>query len=66
MCFVVILDTFFYATGIPKDPDELPYLRDLYGALNGTTIVPIFRDTVIPAFMTVFAFLVPSAIADLY
>jgi uncharacterized membrane protein required for colicin V production len=66
VCFVVIFDTFFRAVAIPQDPDELPYLRDLYGALNGTTIVPIFRDSVIPAFMTVFAFLVPSAIADLY
>jgi uncharacterized membrane protein required for colicin V production len=66
LCFVVILDSFFYATGIPQDPDELPFLRDLYNGLNGTEIVPVFRDTVIPAFMTVFAFLVPSAIADLY
>ena len=66
MCFVVILDSFFFATGIPKDPDELPFLRDLYGALNGTVIVPIFRESVIPAFMTVFAFLVPSGIADFY
>lgn len=66
LCFIVILDTFFYATGIAQDPDELPFLRDLYGALNGTAIVPIFRESVIPAFMTVFAFLVPSAIADIY
>ena len=27
LCFVVILDTFFRSTGIPADPDELPYLR---------------------------------------
>ena len=66
LCFIVILDSFFYATVIAQDPDELPFLRDLYGALNGTAIVEIFRDTIIPGFMTVFAFLVPSAIADLY
>ena len=66
LCFIVILDSFFYATVIAQDPDELPFLRDLYGALNGTAIVTIFRDTIIPGFMTVFAFLVPSAIADLY
>jgi uncharacterized membrane protein required for colicin V production len=66
LCFVVILDSFFYAVGIPADPDELPYLRDVYGALNGSAIVPIFRESVIPVFMAVFGFFVPTAIADLY
>ena len=66
LCFVVILDSFFRATGIPQDPDELPYLRELYNALNGSQIVIAFRETVIPAFMTVFAFLVPTPISDMY
>ena len=66
MCFIVILDSFFHATGIPSDPDELPYLRDVYGALNGSAIVGVFRETVIPAFMTIFAFFVPTAISDSY
>ncbi len=66
LCFIVIFDSFFYATGIPADPDELPYLREIYEALNTTQIVAIWRETVIPAFMAVFSFLVPSAIADLY
>ena len=66
MCFIVILDTFFYATGIPSDPDELPFLRDVYSALNGTQIVGVFREAIIPAFMTIFAFFVPTAISDSY
>ncbi len=66
LCFIVILDSFFYFAPIAQDPDELPFLRDLYGALNGTATVLIFRETIIPGFMTVFAYLVPSAIADLY
>lgn len=66
LCFIVILDTFFYATGIPSDPDELPYLREIYKALDGSQIVDVFRTTIIPAFMTVFAFLMPTPIADLY
>lgn len=66
MCFIVILDTFFYATGIPSDPDELPFLRDVYTALNGTQIVAVFRETIIPVFMTVFAFFVPTVISDTY
>ena len=66
LCFVVILDTFFRATGITADPDELPYLRDIHGALNGSQVVIFFRDTIIPAFMTVFGFLVPTPISDMY
>ncbi len=66
LCFIVILDSFFRATGIPADPDELPYLRDIHNALNGSQIVITFRDTVIPAFMTVFGFMVPNHISDMY
>ena len=66
MCFVIILDTFFRSGGVPQDADELPYLRDIWTALNGTAIVPIFREQIIPAFMAVFAFFVPSSISDNY
>lgn len=66
LAFVVILDTFFYTTGIPSDPDELPFLRDLYGALDGSQIVSVFREAIIPAFMAVFAFFVPTPISDLF
>jgi uncharacterized membrane protein required for colicin V production len=66
LCFVVILDTFFRATGIPADPDELPYLRQIYDALNSSQIVIAFRETVIPVFMTIFAFLIPTPISDMY
>ena len=66
LCFIVILDTFFRATGIPADPDELPYLREVYEALNGSQIVIAFRETVIPAFMALFGFFIPTPISDLY
>lgn len=66
MCFVVILDTFFRATGIAQDPDELPYLRSIYHALNGTAIVGFFEQSIIPAFMMVFAYFVPASIAGIY
>jgi uncharacterized membrane protein required for colicin V production len=66
LCFVVIFDTFFRSTGIPVDPDELPYLRSIYDSLNGSQVVIAFRETIIPAFMTVFAFLLPTSITDMY
>ena len=66
LCFIVILDTFFRSTGVPADPDELPYLRQIYDALNGSQVVAVFRDTIIPVFMTVFGLLMPTSISDLY
>ena len=57
---LVILDTFFALPGIAADPHELPYLRDFWTALNGRTRSTLFRDTLIPAFFTVFGFLMPD------
>ena len=31
---VIILDQYFLHTGIPKDPDELPFLRDFWTAID--------------------------------
>ena len=33
--FLVILDSFFGIPGIPADPQELPFLRDIWDALDG-------------------------------
>lgn len=66
LCVVVILDTFFYASGIPSSPNELRFLRDLYDALNNSHIVAFFRESIIPVFMTVFAFFVPTTVSGLY
>lgn len=66
LCIVVILDTFFYASGIPSSPNELRFLRESYDALNNSQIVAFFRESIIPVFMTVFAFFVPTTVSGLY
>jgi uncharacterized membrane protein required for colicin V production len=63
---IVILGSFFLIPGIPPDPDELPILRDLWTALQGSRIADAFADTLIPAFFAIFGFLVPDSIEVLF
>ena len=63
---IVILGTFFLIPGIPPDPDELPILRDLWTALQGSRIADAFVDTLIPAFFAIFGFLVPDSVEVLF
>jgi uncharacterized membrane protein required for colicin V production len=65
LAVVVILDTFFLRN-IPKDPDEIGFLRDLWTGLNGSEIVRIFRETFIPAFFTLFGLFIPDSIEAYY
>ncbi len=48
------------------DPDELPFLRDLWGALDSSRIVDVYQATIIPAFFAIFGFLVPESIQSLF
>jgi len=63
---LVILGTFFLNPGIAKDSDELPVLRDLWTALSQSQIGQLFMDTIIPAFFSIFGFLVPASITAPY
>ncbi len=65
LAVVVILDTFFLKN-IAKDPDEITFLRDLWTALNGSEIVRVFRETIIPAFFTLFGLFIPETIKQYY
>ena len=63
---LVILDSFFANPGIAPDPQELPFLRDLWNALDGSKFAELFRTTLIPAFFVVFGFFVPDSIEANY
>ena len=65
LAVVVILDTFFLKN-IAQDPDEIGLLRDLWTALNGSEIVRIFRETIIPAFFVLFGLFIPDSIEQYY
>ncbi len=62
----MILDSFFRIPGMPDDPQELPFLREIWTALDTTKIVELFRETLIPAFFAVTGFLVPDDIEANY
>ena len=64
--FIVILDSFFRVPGLPVDPQELPLLRQIWTALDGTKTVELFRETLIPAFFVLTGFLVPDTIEEAY
>ncbi len=64
--FIIILDSFFRIPGIPVDPQELPFLRTIWEALNTTKLVELFRDTLIPAFFALAGLFIPENIKANY
>ena len=62
----ILLDQYYLHTGIPKDDDELAFLRDIWNAINGSETGRILHENVIPAFLGIVSFLVPQAVLELY
>jgi uncharacterized membrane protein required for colicin V production len=65
LAVIIILDSFFLLN-IAQDPDEIDFLRDLWTALNGSEIVRIFRETIVPAFFVLFGLFIPDTIEQFY
>ncbi len=63
---LIILDSFFRIPGIEASPNELPFLRQIWEAVDPTQIAEIFRSVLIPAFFAVFGFLIPESITSQY
>lgn len=63
---LIILDSFFRIPGIAADPQEVGLLRSVWDALNSTQASHIFREALIPAFLTLTGFLVPGFIKNAY
>jgi uncharacterized membrane protein required for colicin V production len=63
---VIILDQYYLYTQLPKDADELPLLRDFWSAINTSQTGALLHDTVIPAFLNIFSFLIPDSVMALY
>ena len=54
--------SFFRIPGIPVDPQELPFLRDIWNALDSAKITEVFRNALIPAFFLLTGLFVPDEI----
>jgi len=63
---LIILDSFFLIPGIPVDPQELPFARELWGAMDGSQFTPVFRETIIPVFFILTGLFVPERIEAAY
>lgn len=63
---LIILDSFFLLPGFAPDPQELPFLRDLWGGLDGSATGEFFRSTLIPGSFFLIGFLIPDSIQSLY
>ena len=63
---LIILDSFFLIPGIPEDPQELPFLRTFWNAINDTQFAVFFRSTLIPASFVLVGLFVPDRIKAFY
>jgi uncharacterized membrane protein required for colicin V production len=63
---LIILDSFYRIPGIPASPNELPFLRDIWGALDASKFADVFRDTLIPAFFLLTGLFIPDKIEQAY
>lgn len=63
---LIILDSFFRVPGFAPDPQELPFLRDFWGGLDGSHTAGFFRSVLIPDTFLLIGFLIPSNIQSLY
>ena len=63
---LIILDSFFRIPGIPVDPQELPFARAVWTALDGSSTADVFRNTLIPVFFMLTGLFVPDRIEDAY
>jgi membrane protein required for colicin V production len=64
--FLIILDSFFRIPGIPADPDELPFLREIWTAIDPTKTAELFRETLIPFFFLLTGLFIPNRIEEMY
>ncbi|HEX7950130.1 MAG TPA: CvpA family protein [Candidatus Limnocylindrales bacterium] len=63
---LIILDSFFRLPGYAPDPQELPFLRDLWNGLDKSATAGLFRSTLIPDTFLLIGFLIPSNLQSLY
>ena len=64
--FIIILDSFFRIPGLATDPQELPFLRTIWEALDPTKFAELFRQTLIPALIALTGLFIPETIKANY
>jgi uncharacterized membrane protein required for colicin V production len=62
---IIILDSYFRLVLIADQSGEVILLRDLWKAIDGSSIVHLYRDVLIPGVYTIFGPLIPAEIRTL-
>ena len=66
LTFVVIILDSYFLLGLPKDVDELPFLRTFWETLTASGTGDILHQTIIPRVVDIFGLLLPESIENLY
>jgi uncharacterized membrane protein required for colicin V production len=59
---IIVLDSYFQIAGIASRTTELPFLREIFNAYDGSLTAEIFRNTLVPAFFAITGPLIPNAL----
>jgi len=62
---LIAMDGYFLLRTAP-DPDELPFLRDFWTAIDGSAFGGLLHDNVIPPFVALFSIVLPESMRSLY
>jgi uncharacterized membrane protein required for colicin V production len=63
---IMILDSFFRIPGIAPSSNEIGILRDIFRFYDSSQTAFLFRETLIPAFLAVFAWITPAGLRALF
>jgi uncharacterized membrane protein required for colicin V production len=62
----IILDQYYLSSGVTANTNELPFLRDIWTAINGSQTGATLHQNVIPAFLGIVSFLIPESVLKVY
>ena len=63
---VLVLDSFFKLEGIAPDLDEIGFLRTLFDFVDPSRTAAVYREVLIPAFLTIASPIAPADLRALY
>ena len=63
---IMILDSFFRVPGVVPASNEIGFLHDIYRFYDPSQTAILFRGTLIPAFLTLFAWITPAGLRNLF
>ena len=66
MFVTIILDQFFLSTSMPPASNELPFLGGIWSVIDSSAIGTLLHETIIPAFLGIFSFLLPQSVQSPY